>query len=117
MTRHWHRDLAPSTALLVEAARFVRTKKGLQAVVELIAYPKGHVHVAVSHVSGPARNRQLVQDSTLMFNDVDEAKDALDAIADRLAFEAGELEAAAATAPATGDEFSRETLEVTSARK
>jgi hypothetical protein len=46
-----------------------------------------------------------------MFNDVDEAKDALDAIADRLAFEAGELEVAAAIVPVTGDEFSREALE------
>jgi hypothetical protein len=111
MGRHWHHDLAPSTAVLVEAARFTRTKNGLQAVVELIAYPKGHVQVAVSSVSGPARNRQLVQGSSLMFNDVDEAKDALDAIADRLAFEAGELEVAAASAPTAGDEFSREALE------
>jgi hypothetical protein len=79
MNRHWHHDLAPSTASLVEAARFERTKKGLQMIVELIAYPKGHVNVAVSRVSGSAKNRRLVQDSSLMFNDVDEAKDALDA--------------------------------------
>jgi hypothetical protein len=89
MRRHWHHDLAPSTAVLVDAARFEKTQKGLQMIVELIAYPKGHVNVAVSRVSGPAKNRRLVQDSSLMFNDIDEAKDALDALADRLAREAG----------------------------
>jgi hypothetical protein len=113
MKRHWHRDLAQSTAILVEAARFERTKRGLQVIVELIAYPKGHVNVAVSRVSGSAKNRRLVQDSSLMFNDVDEAKDALDAIADRLAREAGAL--APETPPrdtsARRDDLSRGALE------
>ncbi len=111
MKRHWHRDLAPSTVSLVEAARFARTKKGLQTIVELIAYPKGQVHLAVSSVSGSARNRQLIQDSSLMFNDVDEAKDALDALADRLALEAGALEAGPVTASVSVDDLSREALE------
>ena len=92
MNRHWHHDLAPSTANLVEAANLTRTGKGLQVVVELIAYPKGHVQVAVSSVTGHSRQRRLSQDSSLMFNDVNEAKDALDAVADRLAFEAGAIE-------------------------
>jgi hypothetical protein len=46
-----------------------------------------------------------------MFNDVDEAKDALDAIADRLAFEAGELEVTASTLSVAAGEFSRDALQ------
>jgi len=72
----------------VKAARFERTKKGLQMVVEAIAYPEGHINVAVSTASGSTKNRRLVQQKSLMFNNVDEAKDAFDALVDRLAQEA-----------------------------
>jgi hypothetical protein len=81
-------------------------------IVEVIAYPMGHVNVAVSRVSGSAKNRRLVQDSSLMFNDVDEAKDALDALADRLSREAGAFApgSALSSASAPSDDFSRARL-------
>lgn len=91
MKRHWDRDPAPSTERFVEAARFERTKKGLQIVVEVIAYPQGHVNVSVSTASGATGNRRLVQQTSLPFNNIDEAKDALDALVDRLAQEAAAL--------------------------
>jgi hypothetical protein len=91
MKRHWDRDLAPSTVIFVTDARFERTEKGLQMVVEVIAYPEGHINMAVSSVSGASRNRRLVQQKSLPFNNVREAKDALDALADRLAQEAAAL--------------------------
>jgi hypothetical protein len=55
MKRHWNRDPAPSTESFVEAAHFERTKKGLQMVAEVIAYPEGHINVAVSYGQSSTR--------------------------------------------------------------
>jgi hypothetical protein len=88
---HWHKDLAPSTRDLVEAAPLTATKKGLRVAFELIAYPEGQVSVAVSTIGGHARSRTITQASSLMLNDIDEAKDAIDAIADRASREAADL--------------------------
>lgn len=85
--KHWHRDPAPSTRKLIEQAHFDSTEKGLRLTVELVAYPDGQVGIMISKVSGRPKSRQITQVSSLMFNNVDEAKDALDGLADRLAEE------------------------------
>lgn len=86
---HWHRDAAESTRRFAEAAAFTPTEKGLQAAIELIAYPGGHVQVVSSLISGAPGKRTIKQAAEpLMFNDINEAKDAVDLILDRLAEEA-----------------------------
>lgn len=86
--RHWHREPAPATKAFADAAPFARTRKGLQAAIEVIAYPAGHVQVVASRISGAPGKRSIVQVEPLMFNDIEEAKDAVDLILDRLIAEA-----------------------------
>lgn len=89
MKRHWHREPAESTQRFARSAVFTPTEKGLQSAIEVIAYPGGHVQVAYSRISGSPGRRTIVQaGNPLMFNDVDEAKDAIDLILDRLIDEA-----------------------------
>lgn len=88
MTWHWHREPAESTRGLVRDAAFVPTEKdGLQAALEIVASPGGQVRVTSSSISGAPGRRTIVQASALMFNDMDEAKDAVDLILDRLSDE------------------------------
>ncbi len=88
-SRHWHKEPADSTHRYVAAAPFAPTEKGLQAAIEIIAYPKDHVQVVVSRITGKPGNRKITQTPyPLMFNDIEEAKDAIDLILDRLADEA-----------------------------
>jgi hypothetical protein len=91
--RHWHRPPATSTERFIENAPFEPTEKGLRAAVELIAYPEGKAQVSVSRISGSPGRRTIVQAESLMFNDINEAKDAIDGIADRLAREAEQANA------------------------
>ena len=87
--RHWHREPAPATKAFAEATPFARTPKGLQAAIEVIAYPAGHVQVVASRISGAPGTRSILQaGEPPMFNDIDEAKDAVDLILDRLNTEA-----------------------------
>jgi hypothetical protein len=88
--RHWHRPPAASTQRFVDNAPVAPTQKGLRAAIELIAYPEGNVQIAVSRISGSPGRRTIVQAESLMFNDINEAKDAMDGIADRLARETGQ---------------------------
>lgn len=89
ISRHWHREPADSTRRLAASAPFMATRKGLQTAIEVIAYPGGQVQVATSRISGPAGKRTIVQaGEPLMFNDIAEAKDAVDLILDRLDEEA-----------------------------
>jgi hypothetical protein len=60
------------------------TRKGLRAVLEVTGYPDGQFAVTTSRIEGPPKNRIIKQVETLMFNDVNEAKDAVDAILDYL---------------------------------
>ena len=88
-SRHWHKEPADSTRRYVAAAPFIPTQKGLQAAIEVIAYPKDHVQLVVSQITGKPGNRKITQTlEPLMFNDIEEAKDAIDLILDRLASEA-----------------------------
>ena len=90
---HWHREPADSTRRFAERAVFTPTDGGgLRAAIEVIASPGGHVRVVSSRISGKPRNRTIVQaEEPLMFNDIDEAKDAVDLILDRLAEESAKL--------------------------
>lgn len=88
--RHWHRDPAPSTERFIENAPLTPTSKGLQLAIELIAYGGDKVQVAVSGITGQPGKRTIVQTESLMFNDIAEAKDAIDGLADRLAQEASD---------------------------
>ena len=91
---HWNRAPAPSTLKLVDDATFQPTEKGLRVILEVTAYPGGQVQVTTSRVSGRPRQRAIVQSGdALMFNVVDEAKDAVDLVLDRLAGEAGAVDA------------------------
>ena len=91
-SHHWHREPATSTRRFADAAVFCPTGKGLRAVIEVIAYPAGHVGVVSSTVSGAPGSRTIVQTrEPLMFNDMDEAKDAVDLILDRLHVESERL--------------------------
>jgi len=49
------------------------------------------MQLAVSRISGASGKRSITQADGLMFRSVDEVKDALDDLADRLAQEAGHL--------------------------
>ena len=80
---------ADSTRSFVSNASFASTEKGLQAAIEVIAYPAGHVQVVSSRISGPPGKRTIVQASApLMFNNIEETKDAIDLVFDRLSNEA-----------------------------
>lgn len=87
---HWHRDPAPSTINFAREARFTPTGKGLQTAIEVIAYPEGKVQVAVSQISGTPGKRSISQLESLMFNDMNEAKDAVDLILDQLTEDAAQ---------------------------
>jgi hypothetical protein len=64
----------------------------VQAAIEVIAYPAGHVQVVTSRISGAPGKRSIVQGGEpLMFNDMAEAKNAIDLILDRLRAEAERL--------------------------
>ena len=58
-------------------------------MLEVTAYAEGtRISVVPSVVEGPNHNRTIRQRPGLMFNDADEAKDALDATVDHLEREA-----------------------------
>jgi len=63
--------------------------------IELIAYPEGKAQVSVSRITGTPGKRTIVQSESLMFNDINEAKDAIDGLADRAAREAAVVKALA----------------------
>lgn len=86
---HFKRPPVPSTEKLVAEAPLDRLETGVRAVVEIVAYPDGQFRLVTSQVEGGRGSRRIVQAGFLMFIDVDEAKDALDALADRVAAAAG----------------------------
>lgn len=89
LDRHWHKEPAPSTTDFVEGVPLTRTPKGLKAVVEITAYAEGtKVAISASEVEGPNHDRRIRQRKSLMFNDLNEAKDAVDSIIDHLEREA-----------------------------
>jgi SMI1/KNR4 family protein SUKH-1 len=85
---HWHSEPDKTTRRFAEGATFKRTTEGLQAALEVSVFPEG-VSVVSANIIPVSGTRTIVQDTALMFADIDEAKDAIDLILDRLADEAG----------------------------
>jgi hypothetical protein len=92
MQRHWDREPAPSTLTWVASTPLMPTKTGLKMVLEVTAYRDDKVHIALSKVEGSPRQRTIKQVVPLMFNNMDEAKDALDELADHLSRQAATLD-------------------------
>ena len=90
MTVHFHRPPVPSTGRFIAEAPLERLDTGLRGVVEIVGYPDGQFRLVTSTVDGARGSRRIVQSGVLMFVDADEAKDALDALTDRIAAEAVE---------------------------
>jgi hypothetical protein len=90
---HWHKPPAPTTLTFIEQAPVDPTERGLKTAFEVIAYPAGQVAVALSQISGAPRQRLIKQVVSLMFSDMREAKDAINAVLDRLDQEAELLDA------------------------
>jgi hypothetical protein len=88
MERHWHSELDESVLRFAEGATFTATMDGLQAAIEVSAYPGGVISVVSSRITPNKGKREIWPETALMFNDIDEAKDAVDLILDRLAQEA-----------------------------
>ena len=89
MTLHWRKEPAPSTLVFVQNTPLLPTPKGLKVVIEVTAYHEGaKVAVTTSIIEGNNQNRTIRQHESLMFNDIDEAKDAVDALLDRVEREA-----------------------------
>jgi hypothetical protein len=89
--RHFHIEPVRSTRELVAAAPLAPKGKALQLAIELLGYRDGQMQVAVSRITGTTRRRSITQAKSLMFRSVEEVKDALDELADRLAVEAAAL--------------------------
>lgn len=58
---------------------------GLQAAIEVVAYPDGVISVVSSVITPNKGKREIWPETALMFHEIDEAKDAVDLILDRLA--------------------------------
>jgi hypothetical protein len=86
---HWHSEPDKTTRRFAQKATFRRTMGDLQAAIEVTAHEDGAVSVVSSEIVPVSGTRTIVQESALMFHDMDEAKDAVDLILDRLAGEAG----------------------------
>ena len=82
---HYHRPPVASTRKLTAEASLQKLQTGTRAVVEIVGCPDGQMRLVASEISGPARSRRITQGLFLMFIDADEAKDALDALVDRVA--------------------------------
>ena len=88
MGRHWHSELDKSVHRFAEGATIAPIMEGHLTVIEVEAFPDGVVRVVSSRVTPNEGIREIWQESALMFHDIDEAKDAVDLILDRLAEEA-----------------------------
>jgi hypothetical protein len=85
-----HSQLEPDEDSLtfVEGAALVPTMDGLQVALEITVFDNATVYVAASKVVPEKGQRLIVPDTALMCADIDEAKDVVDAVLNRLAAEA-----------------------------
>jgi hypothetical protein len=85
-----HSQLEPDEDSLtfVEGAALVRTMDGTRVALEITVFENATVYVAVSKIDPESGKRLIVPDTALMCADVDEAKDVIDAVLDRLGAEA-----------------------------
>ena len=87
---HFRRPPVKSTLKLIDEAPLDKLETGTRAVVEIVGYPDGQFRLTTSAISGLAGSRQVRQHGVLMFIDGNEAKDALDALVDRVEAKAGQ---------------------------
>jgi hypothetical protein len=82
-----HSELEPDEDSLafIEGAALVPTLEGVRTALEVTVFENKTVYVAVSKVVPEKGKRLIVPDTALMCADIDEAKDVVDAILDRLA--------------------------------
>jgi hypothetical protein len=92
LERHWHSEPDESVRRFAEGATFTPGIEGLQTALEVVVFESGVVSVSSSKIVPNEGKREIWQESALMFNDIDEAKDAVDLILDRLAREAAQPE-------------------------
>lgn len=85
-----HSQLEPDEDSLtfVEDVALVRTMDGTRVALEITVFENATVYVAASKIVTEKGKRLLVPDTALMCADIDEAKDVVDAVLDRLGAEA-----------------------------
>jgi hypothetical protein len=88
MERHWHSEPDESVRRFAEGATFVPNMEALQTALEVVVFEGGAVSLSSSRIVPNQGKREIWQETALMFHDIDEAKDAVDLILDRLAEEA-----------------------------
>lgn len=90
MTADWHSNREPedSTRRFADGAAFERTMEGPRAALEVTVFEDGTVYLVSSKIVPQRGERLIVMDTALMCQDVNEAKDAVDLILDRLESEA-----------------------------
>ena len=81
-----HSQLEPDEDSLtfVEGAALVPTLDGTRVALEITLFENGSVYVAASKIVPEKGKRLIVPDTALMCADINEAKDVVDAILDRL---------------------------------
>jgi hypothetical protein len=86
----WHSHREPDGAMrrFVEGATFVTAPDGMSTAIEVTVFSGGEIYVTSSRIVPDSGKRTIVADTALMFGDMDEVKDAVDQILDRLSVEA-----------------------------
>jgi hypothetical protein len=81
-----HSELEPDDDSLafVDGAALEPTMEGVRVVFEITRFDNATVYVAASKIVVESGKRFIVPDTALMCADVEEAKDVVDAILDRL---------------------------------
>ena len=81
-----HSQLQPDEDSLtfISNAALVPTMDGVRVALEITRFDDGTVYVAASRIVAEQGKRMIVPDTALMCADVEEAKDVVDAILDRL---------------------------------
>jgi hypothetical protein len=77
--------LPPRSQKLVDTTPLHQRENGVNACVEFTIYADGHAGVAVSRVEGKPPRRRIVQADSLPLNSVQELRDHIDAIIERVA--------------------------------
>ena len=96
---HSHREPDASTRRFADGASFVSWRDELRAALEVTVFQDGTVYLACPRIVSERGRRLVVPDTALMCHDMDEAKDAVDLILDR-------LRAEAAVPPGSGEQLS-----------
>jgi hypothetical protein len=83
-SRHSHLQPDEDSLTFVTNAAIDPTMEGVRVALEITRFEEGTVYVGASKIVIEHGKRFIVPDTALMCADVDEAKDVVDAILDRL---------------------------------